>query len=90
MSQNKVYAALRELGGKATTTEIRHKLEEEYPDSTLYKYTTNRLRSLEEKEVVGMDESSKPFNVYIVDEDWDGIPESLAHRSFPPGSENEQ
>lgn len=87
MSQNKVYAALEAIGGEGSTVELREHLEEKFPDQTISKYAVNRLRQLEEKDVVEIDDSSMPYHVRIVDEDWDGIQESLAQRDFPPGSE---
>jgi uncharacterized membrane protein len=90
MSQNKVYGILKEIGGEASTSEVRRRLEEKYPDSTLHEYVTNRLRSLEEKDVIEIDKSSRPYYVRIVDEDWEGIPESIANRDFPPKSDDNE
>lgn len=86
MSQNKVYQALKAIGGEGTTSAIRAHLKDEYPDSTLYKYATNRLRKLEKKGIVEIDESSNPYHVYLVDDDWDGVPDNLSSRDFPPNS----
>ena len=87
-SQNRVYEALQTLGGEATTSELRARLREEYPDSKLYEYLTNRLRRLE-KGVVAIDDGSTPFEARIVDEEWGGVPDSLANRDFPPGSSSD-
>ena len=90
MSQNKVYRSLKEIGGEATTTELRDHLSEKFPDSTLPDYAVNRLRQLEEKGVVDIDDSSTPYHIEITDENWDGVKESLANRDFPPQSGNEE
>jgi hypothetical protein len=90
MSQNKVYEALKEIGGEGTTAELREHISEKYPNSTLSDYAVNRLRQLEEKNVVEIDDSSTPFYVHIIDENWEGIRESLADRDFPPESNDER
>ncbi|MFC3477093.1 hypothetical protein [Halobacterium litoreum] len=86
MSQNKVYRALMHLGERTTTSELRTYLEDEYPDSKLHLYASDRLRKLEEKGVVEIDDDTQPFEVRLLDDDWEGIPSSLANRSFPPES----
>lgn len=90
MSQNKVYQSLKEIGGEGTTSELRDHISENFPDSTLSDYAVNRLRQLEEKGVVEIDESSVPYRVEIIDDDWEGIKETLAERDFPPKSEDEE
>jgi PleD family two-component response regulator len=90
MSQNKVYQGLKEIGGEGTTTELRDHLSEKFPDSTLADYAVNRLRQLEEKGVVKIDDSSTPYRVVVIDDNWDGIKETLAERDFPPESEDEE
>jgi Fe2+ or Zn2+ uptake regulation protein len=47
VSQELVYKLLKELGGVATTKQVREKAQQEYPDLTLYKYVFNRLKKLE-------------------------------------------
>jgi Fe2+ or Zn2+ uptake regulation protein len=47
MSQESVYKILKELGGKATTSDIRIRAKENFPTATLYQYVNNRLRKLE-------------------------------------------
>lgn len=89
MSQNKVYEALKEVGGEGTTAELREHLAEKFPDSTLPDYAVNRLRQLEDKGVVEIDDSSTPYYVRITDENWEGIRDSLADRDFPPQSKKE-
>lgn len=90
MSQNKVYQALREIGGEGTTTELRGHLSEKFPDSSLANYATNRVRQLEDKGVVEVNDDTRPFRVKITDDDWDGIRDTLADRDFPPKSEDEE
>ena len=52
MSQTDIYHILRELGGKATSGQIKESAKEKYPDRTLNVYAITRLRSLEKKGVV--------------------------------------
>jgi Fe2+ or Zn2+ uptake regulation protein len=47
MSQEKVYEILKELGGKARTTEIRDRAKAKFPEATLYKYVGQQLNQLE-------------------------------------------
>ena len=47
MSQEDVFNILKELGGEATTEQIRKKARVKYPKRTLYLYVLNRLRKLE-------------------------------------------
>lgn len=90
MSQNRVYEGLQEIGGKGTTKELKEHLSEKFPDSTLPDYATNRLRQLEEKGVVKINETSSPYYVEIIDDEWDGINKTLAKRDFPPKSKDEE
>lgn len=90
MSQNKVYESLKEIGGEGTTAELREHISEKFPNSSLSDYAVNRLRQLEQKNVVEIDDSSIPFYVRIIDENWEGIRDSLANRDFPPQSNDEQ
>jgi len=90
MSQNKVYQGLKEIGGEGTTAELRSHLSEKFPDSTLADYAVNRLRQLEDKGVVEIDDTSRPYRVEIIDDNWDGIKEALAERDFPPKSADEE
>lgn len=52
MSQEDVYRILKELGGMATSAEIKARAKEKFPDRTLFLYVGNRLRKLETKKVV--------------------------------------
>jgi Fe2+ or Zn2+ uptake regulation protein len=47
MSQEAVYKLLKELGGRATTKQIRELALKKYPTATLYTYVIDRLRRLE-------------------------------------------
>lgn len=47
MSQEEVYKILKELGGNATTRQIRIRAKEKFPQASLYQYVTNRLQKLE-------------------------------------------
>ncbi len=49
MSQFVVYMILKELGGKATTRQIKERALEKFPDLTLYSYVRNRLNKLKKK-----------------------------------------
>ena len=52
MSQYKVYKIILELGGKASTGEIRELARKKFPDATLFMYVNNRLNKLEKKGIV--------------------------------------
>lgn len=88
MSQNRVYQILKDLDGEASSSDIIKEAEKRYPESSLNKYATVRLRSLEEKGVIDeisdeMDTSGRSLYWKIKDPDWDGIPESQANKDFP-------
>jgi uncharacterized membrane protein len=57
MSQEEVLRILKELGGEATTKEIRDLAKKKFPTSTLYSYVTNRLRKLEKWGYVKQDKT---------------------------------
>jgi len=46
MSQTEILAILKELGGEATTKEIKKRAKEKFPDCTLHIYVKNRLLKL--------------------------------------------
>jgi hypothetical protein len=48
MSQYEARIILLELGGVATTTEMKEKAREKFPHSTLHMYIGQRLRKMEE------------------------------------------
>jgi len=52
MSQSDVLELLYELGGSATTKEIRDLAKRKYPERTLYTYVGNRLKKLEKWDVI--------------------------------------
>ncbi|MFC7188273.1 hypothetical protein [Halorubrum yunnanense] len=89
MSQNKVYMALKEIGGEGTTTEIREHLAEKFPNSTLPHYTVHQLRNLENKDIVDIDDNTSPFYVRIIDHNWEGIQRSLAYSELQLQSKDE-
>ena len=47
MSQEDVLEIIRELGGEATTKEIKERAKRKYPERTLFMYVLNRLKKLE-------------------------------------------
>lgn len=47
MSQKEVYNIIRELGGKASTSEIKKRAREKFPNLSLHLYVNNRLTQLE-------------------------------------------
>ncbi|MBC7091341.1 MAG: hypothetical protein H5T50_05465 [Nitrososphaeria archaeon] len=47
MSQEEVYKIIKELGGEATTQEIKERAKEKFPNYSLYLYVSNRLKKLE-------------------------------------------
>jgi len=48
MSQEEVFRILQELGGEATTSQIRKVAKEKFPDLSLSQYINNRLVKLED------------------------------------------
>jgi len=46
MSQEDVFHILKDLGGEATTSQIREAAKKKYPSRTLYMYVSNRLNKL--------------------------------------------
>jgi hypothetical protein len=61
MSQKTVYELLEELGGRATTLQIRNLAKERYPEFTLHSYVANRLRKLQQKGYIKYDTQSKQW-----------------------------
>lgn len=47
MSQEKIYDIIKELGGEATTKEIKDRIKQKYPNATLHLYVNQQLRKLE-------------------------------------------
>lgn len=47
MSQKLIWEILRELGGIATTQQVRELAKKKYPELTLWEYAGNRLRKLQ-------------------------------------------
>ena len=47
MSQKIIYGMLKELGGEATTKQIKELALKRYPNLTLYTYVKNRLKKLQ-------------------------------------------
>jgi Fe2+ or Zn2+ uptake regulation protein len=47
VSQEEIIIILKELGGEATTKEIKSRAKEKFPDLTLYHYVFDRLKKLE-------------------------------------------
>ena len=52
MSQEDVLNIMKEIGGKATTEEIRRIAKKKYPERTLYLYVSNRLKKLEKNKEI--------------------------------------
>jgi len=52
MSQSDVLELIYELGGSATTTEIRELAKRKYPGRTLHLYISDRLQKLEKWETI--------------------------------------
>lgn len=46
MSQKEIFIILKELGGRATTEEIKDCAKEKFPKFILYTYVTDRLKKL--------------------------------------------
>lgn len=49
MSQEEVYKILKELGGEASTKQIRQRAKEKFPNASLYTYVGDRLNKLRKK-----------------------------------------
>lgn len=47
MSQEEIYKIIEELGGEATTEEIKKMAKKKFPNYTLHLYASNRLKKLE-------------------------------------------
>ena len=52
MSQMKIYNIIKELGGKASSIEIREVALKKYPKKTLHKYILNRLYLLRRNGII--------------------------------------
>jgi len=63
MSQQDVFKILKDLGGEATTKQIREMAKKRYPYSTLYSFVTNRLRKLEKRGYVKQDRTKKTWKI---------------------------
>jgi len=55
MSRRKVFRLLQDLGGRATSKELKKAARRCYPGTTLYKYVSVRLKALEELGVVRLE-----------------------------------
>ena len=49
MSQHDIFIILKELGGEATSGEIKELAQKKFPTRTLHQYVANRLNKLEKK-----------------------------------------
>jgi Fe2+ or Zn2+ uptake regulation protein len=49
LSQYEIYLILEELNGKATTSQIKKRAREKFPDYSLHTYVYDRLTKLEKK-----------------------------------------
>lgn len=58
MSQKEIYIILKELGGEATTKEIKEVAKKKFPNCTLHLYVTDRLKKLEKWGIVKRVENS--------------------------------
>jgi len=63
MSQQDVFKILKDLGGEATTKQIREMAKKRYPNSTLYSFVTNRLRKLEKWGYVKEDRTKETWKI---------------------------
>jgi hypothetical protein len=67
MSQEVVYNVLKELGGKATSAQIRAVIAKRYPTSTFDRYVSNRLRQLQKKDIIKLvtQQGKKKSSVFV-------------------------
>jgi DNA-binding HxlR family transcriptional regulator len=64
-----VLKILKELGGEATSGEIRRRAKEKFPDRSLYQYVSDRLRKLEKNGyVIRIYDSEKRETIWKVKE----------------------
>jgi len=52
VSQMKIYNILKELGGKASTAEVRILAKKKYPNKALHKYVSSRLATLRRNRII--------------------------------------
>ena len=52
MSQEDVLEIIKELGGEATTKEIKERAKKKYRERTLYLYVLDRLKKLERNKII--------------------------------------
>ena len=57
MSQKEVLRILKDLGGRATSSEIRQQAKRDFPDRKLYNYVSMRLESLQNRDLVLKEET---------------------------------
>jgi hypothetical protein len=67
---------LVELGGVATTAEIRKRAREKYPNFSLWKYVNDRLVKLKQRGDIAFD--TKTGKYFIVVQQWPEAAESLS------------
>lgn len=63
MSQELVYNILKKLGGSATTSQIRQQARQDFPDATLFGYTTAQLKKLKNYGIVDYNRQTKTWSI---------------------------
>lgn len=56
MSQKEVLRILKNIGGRATSSEIRQQAKQDFPDRKLFSYISRRLESLQKRDLVSKEE----------------------------------
>ena len=63
MSQKLVFELLRDLGGRATTSEVSKLARQRYPEATLYQYVGQQLHKLMKWGTIEYDPASREWYV---------------------------
>jgi Fe2+ or Zn2+ uptake regulation protein len=70
MSQEEVYKIIKELGGEATSQQIKQRAKEKFPGASLYQYVGDRLRKLEKNGYIKRTRDAKGNIVFKIVEEW--------------------
>lgn len=65
MSQAETFGLLKELGGRATSKELKQLAKERYPELTLWIYISKRLRQLRYNGKIDFNEATNEWYIKI-------------------------
>lgn len=71
MSRLLIFRMLRQLGGTATTKQIRDAARKMYPHKTLWRYVSNRLKVLEEQGFISSEKKPKRRRIWTIKRDFE-------------------